>query len=157
GQGLHDRGTMMRLFFSLFGDREVGGSFDGTGMAAPDWVVDPKNPLGQKAMLDALERSAAAPTPAERNGALSTPLGAMGATAPVLEDMGSRSRVRTYFRKAHLGEGPGSSMWDRRSLYERYVARHYGRIGVPSSGGAAEQHAKLRDYFTGLASWVAPR
>src|SRR5262249_39886568 len=50
GKGLHDTGTMMSLFFSLLGDREVGGDFNGTGQAAPDWVQDSKNPLSMSVL-----------------------------------------------------------------------------------------------------------
>jgi hypothetical protein len=157
GKGLHDSGTWMRIFYSLFGDREVGGDFNGTGEAAPDWVVNPKNPLGLGVALESLQRSATAPTADDRNAALAQALLAMGAVAHVLEDMGSPSHVRNDFRKAHLQEVPGSSIWDRRSLYERYVARRYGRLGVPAPSGPPEEHAKLRDYFQALASWTAPR
>jgi hypothetical protein len=157
GRGLHDHGTMMGLMFWFFGDREVGGSFDGTGKAATDWVVDPKNPLSVQVALDSLEKSAAAPTPEERNLQLAQALMAMGSVAHVLEDMGSPSHVRNDFRKAHLEGVPGSSMWDRRSLYERFVALRYGRLGVPGPSGPAEQHAKLRDYFSTLATWTGPR
>ena len=157
GRGLHDHGTWAGIFFWFFGDREVGGSFDGTGKAAPDWVVDAKNPLSVQVALDALEKSAAAPAPDERNLALAQALLTMGAVAHALEDMGSPSHVRNDFRKAHLEGVPGSSVWDRRSLYERYVALRYGRLGVPGPSGPPEQHAKLRDYFSTLATWTAPR
>jgi hypothetical protein len=156
-RGLVVRGTLLRMFFSLFGDREIGGSL-GDGVAAPDWAVAQGNDLALSATLDALERSASAATPDERKRALGRALVGIGALMHLVEDMAAPAHVRDDFDGA-MTRVPGSSVWDRRSPYEYYVERRFGRLGVPApaKGQTIPALPHLRDYFVTLAEWVAPR
>jgi hypothetical protein len=159
GAGLHDRGVLTRAFFFLLGDREVGGRFHLSGRAAPDWATAPasENDLSAEVAWDALEHAATTPEPAARQAALAHALVALGAIAHLVQDMASPSRVRNDFVRAHLVRVPGSSMWDARSLYERYVAAAYGRLGVPGPTARPERPTRLRDPFYNLATWVRAR
>jgi hypothetical protein len=159
GRGLSAHGTLTRLMYFFVGDREVGQSFNLTGRPAPEWAVAPpeENELGLPVFLDAMAESATAAEPAGRAAALARALLSAGALMHLVEDMASPSHVRNDLRE-HLERQPGSTVLDQRSRYEQYVAQRWGRLGVPAvPPGAIPAHARLRDYFTGLAAWVEPR
>lgn len=105
----------------------TGSSFDGSGMAAPDWLHARDNEWGLDRFGTELERAVAAPTPAERDGALARALLAAGAIVHVVEDAGDPTFVRNDYRVALEADG---------GPYERWVEDEYGRIGVPEAGGA---------------------
>jgi hypothetical protein len=116
----------------------TGSTFDGSGMAAPDWLRSPDNEWGLARFADELERSVAAATAAERDGALARALLAAGAIAHVLEDAGDPTFVRDDYRVAlEADAGP----------YERFVAAEYGRVGVPELGGAPVAKSHLAALF----------
>ena len=104
----------------------TGESFDGSGMAAPDWLRANENEWGLRRFADELERSIAAPTVAERDGALARALLAAGAMLHVIEDAGDPTFVRDDYRVALEADA---------GQYERFVALQYGRLGVPEAGG----------------------
>jgi hypothetical protein len=105
----------------------TGTSFDGSGMAAPDWLRSADNEWGLARFADELERSAAAPTAAARDGALARALLAAGAVVHLVEDAGDPTFVRDDYRIAlEADSGP----------YERFVVAEYGRVGVPELDGA---------------------
>ena len=131
----------------------TGTTFDGSGMAAPDWLRSADNEWGLQRFFDELERSAAAATAAERDGALARALLAAGAIAHVVEDAGDPTFVRDDYRVAlEADAGP----------YERFVVAEYGRVGVPELGGAPVAKPRLAALFhdgdgTGLADRTQSR
>jgi hypothetical protein len=131
----------------------TGQSFDGSGMAAPDWLLASANDWGLRRFADELERSVAAPTAAERDGALARALLAAGAMLHVIEDAGDPTFVRDDYRVAlEAAAGP----------YERFVALQYGRLGVPEVSGPSIVVPSLLALFhdasgTGLADRTQTR
>src|SRR6185503_3417523 len=82
-RGLHRRGPLGGLGLGLAStlrgvgsvrDLVSGEAFDGTGLASTAWLVSPDNDLGLPRFLDARERAASAPTPAERESAIAESL-----------------------------------------------------------------------------------
>ena len=69
---------------------------------------------------------------ASTNAALARALLALGGTLAVLEDAGDPAHVRNDFRGAYMSDG-GSSVFDRGSPFERYVAETFGQAGVPAA------------------------
>jgi hypothetical protein len=127
----------------------TGTTFDGSGMASPEWMRSPDNEWGLGRFGDELERSVAAPTAAERDGALARALLAAGAIAHLVEDAGDPTFVRDDYRVAlEADAGP----------YERFVVAEYGRIGVPDLGGAPIVKSRLGALFhDGDGSGLADR
>lgn len=116
-----------------------------TGMAAPDWVVSRKNPLGLAGFQDQYVKAVSAKTPGERERHLAGALVAAGAMVHVLEDMGSPSHARDDLA-AHLDQ-LGQSPADRGSRFERIAALAYGRLGVPPPAKVVDDRP-LRAFFT---------
>jgi hypothetical protein len=146
GRGLDDRdGSALRnrVAAATWGIGTVrgiftGASFDGTGMAAPDWITARENAWGLARFGDELERSVAAATAPAREGALARALLAAGAMAQVLEDEGDPTFVRNDYRVAlEALDGP----------YERFTLMRYGRLGVPESVAAPIVKTHLRALF----------
>ncbi len=102
--------------------REVmtGTAFDGTGQAAPDWLLAGDNDLGYPAFLRAYERAVAAPSQSERDSALAESLLCAGAMMSVLSQMADPAYVRGDLQAVLLGEG------------EARVAARFGRAAVPA-------------------------
>jgi len=127
----------------------TGTTFDGSGMASPEWMRSADNEWGLGRFGDELERSVAAPTAAERDGALARALLAAGAIAHLVEDAGDPTFVRDDYRVAlEADAGP----------YERFVVAEYGRIGVPDLGGAPIVKPRLGALFhDGDGSGLADR
>lgn len=168
GRGLDD-GTMGWLGTRLGHElraRVVGADVLRSGRPAPDWVLDPANPMGLESFLSQYERAVRAPTPAERERHLASALLAAGAMLHVLQDMGSPSHARNDLA-AHL-DVVGPDGFDRGSRFERIAALAYGRLGVPAPDPGAEalpdpgSAGGLRGLFTseagtGLADRTARR
>jgi len=116
GQGV---GTVRGVF--------TGANFDGSGRAAPAWVLAPRseNEWGLARFLDERERAATAVTPAERDDALGRALLAAGAIVRVLASMGDPAHVRNDFTVAYE---------DERDPLGRYALARWGRFGVPEPG-----------------------
>jgi hypothetical protein len=127
----------------------TGTTFDGSGMASPEWMRSPDNEWGLTRFGDELERSVAAPTAAERDGALARALLAAGSIAHLVEDAGDPTFVRDDYRVAlEADAGP----------YERFVVAEYGRVGVPDLGGAPIAKSRLGALFhDGDGSGLADR
>jgi hypothetical protein len=146
GRGLDDRvGSALRarVASAAWGVGTVrgiftGDNFDGTGMAAPDWIASRDNGWGLPRFQDELERSVTAATAAERDSALAKALVAAGAILAVLQDAGDPTFVRNDYRVA-LAEQDGP--------YERFALMRYGRLGVPELGGAPVVKAHLAELF----------
>ena len=151
GKGLDDRRLGARLWLAIAGGRELGGAFDLTGRPAPEWAVAKDNELGLPAFLAALEAAAAEPTPVARAGALARALLCAGALSALVADMASPSHVRNDFRVGHL-EPLSDTPFDRGSRYETWVARAYGRLGVPAA--TPIRLSRLADHFKQLAEAV---
>jgi hypothetical protein len=141
--------------------RVAGAGLVRSGKPAPDWLLDPGNPLGLEPFLAQYEKAVSAPTAGERRRHLAAALMAAGAMLHVLQDMGSPSHVRNDLA-AHL-EQIGTDRFDRGSRFERIAALVYGRLGVPAPAAehvAGVQAASLRAFFTtpegtGLADLTA--
>jgi hypothetical protein len=129
------------------------------GIAAPEWLEHPDNPLGMRGFRDQYRKAVSARTPGERGRHLAGALIAAGAMVHVLEDMGSPSHARNDLA-AHLDRlGPDPA--DVESRFERVAALGYGRMGVPAPARAAAVRP-LREFFTakdgsGLADRTAAR
>jgi hypothetical protein len=116
----------------------TGAGFDGSGVAAPDWLRSGDNEWGVSRFHNELERSAAAPSAGEREGALARALLAAGAIVHLVEDAGDPTFVRDDYRVALEAEG---------GPYERFVAQAYGRVGVPESSGGPIVKTQLGALF----------
>ena len=115
------------------------------GAAAPDWIMNPANPMGLAGFQSQYAKSISARTPAERERHLAGALLAAGAMLHVLQDMGSPSHVRGDVR-AHFDRlGPDPS--DTGSRFEHIAALAFGRLGVPAPG-SIESDRPLRAFFT---------
>jgi hypothetical protein len=117
----------------------AGAAVDGTGLAAPDWIDAPTNDLGVTAFLNAYERAVLEKSPAVRESALAEALLAAGAVIGVLEQMGDPAHVRNDLPNVIDG------------AFQRYVAEHYGRAGVPAPGSIPAEALtprRLRELFS---------
>jgi hypothetical protein len=112
------------------GEVATGQAFDLSGLPATAWVMHAANSQSLPAFWTTLARAGGAVEAADREAALVQALLALGGLAAVLVDMGDPARVRNDFRAAFLSPGRNGG-WDRRSDYERFCARRYGRFGVP--------------------------
>ena len=110
---------------TMFSDDSVQRS----GVAAPAWIDDPKNPLNLQGFRDQYRKAVSARTPGERARHLAGALLAAGAVLHVLEDMGSPSHARNDLA-AHL-QRLGPAARDLGSRFERIAALSFGRLGVP--------------------------
>lgn len=95
GRGLDDRtlGWLGSRLGHELRARMMGADVLRGGTPAPDWVLDPDNPMGFESFLAQYERAVRASTPAERERHLAAALVAAGAMLHVLQDMGSPSHV----------------------------------------------------------------
>ncbi len=141
GSGLTDAGGTfqvghdLRMLFAEGGglrSAATGTSFNLTGRPSPEWLMASDNDVGLPAFYDQLEQATVAERPGPRATALARALLALGGTLAVLEDAGDPAHVRNDFRGAYMDDG-GSSLFDRGSLFERYVAETFGRAGVPAA------------------------
>ena len=138
GGGAFQVGHDLRMLFAEGGGLRgaaTGTTFNLTGRPSPEWLVAPDNDVGLKAFYDGLEQATVAERPGPRGTALARALLALGGTLAVLEDAGDPAHVRNDFRGAYLADG-GSSLFDRGSPFERYVAETFGQAGVPRRGHA---------------------
>jgi hypothetical protein len=129
------------------------------GLPAPDWAVDPKNPLGVEAFWGQYHKAITAPSPAERARHMAAALVAAGAVLHILGDVGTPSHARGD-AAAHL-EPLSSDGSDVGSRFDRVAALAFGRLGVPSPSRVVTRTA-LRAFFTnpegtGLADLVGTR
>jgi hypothetical protein len=115
------------------------------GVAAPDWVVSPDNPLGLDGFLAQYAKAVSAATPGERARHMAGALVAAGAMLHALGDLGAPARVRgdAEAQLEPLGGGAG----DLGSRFERIAALAYGRLGVPGPSRVVTRD-HLRAYFT---------
>ena len=116
-----------------------------SGLAAPDWIEHPSNPMGLTGFRSQYAKAVSARTPGERARHLAGALLAAGAMMHVLEDMGSPTHVRNDLA-AHL-ERLGPDGADLGSRFERVAALAYGRLGVPGTSKPVGDRA-LRDFLT---------
>jgi hypothetical protein len=122
-----------------------GGELERSGVAAPDWLLHPKNPLGVAGFRDQYVKAVSARTAGERSRHLAGALLAAGAILHVLEDMGSPSHARNDLA-AHLDRlGPNPA--DVGSRFERVAALAFGRLGVPGPAKVIGDRP-LRAFFT---------
>lgn len=144
GRGLDEGGGVReRLQAAASGVGSVrgiftGAGFDGSGMAAPEWLRAGDNDWGVARFTTEMERAVAAPTPAERDGALARALLAAGAIVHLVEDAGDPTFVRDDYRVALAADG---------GPYEQFVIAEYGRVGVPEPGGAPVVKPRLGAFF----------
>ena len=133
--GTFQAGHSLRMLFAEGGGLRgaaTGTTFNLTGRPSPEWLMAPDNDVGLKAFYDGLEQATIAERPGPRGTALARALLALGGTLAVLEDAGDPAHVRNDFRGAYLADG-GSSLFDRGSPFERYVADTFGQAGVPAA------------------------
>jgi hypothetical protein len=131
--GAFQIGHDLRMLFAEAGGLRgaaTGTTFNLTGRPSPEWLVAPDNDVGLPTFYDQLEQATIAERPGPRGTALARALLALGGTLAVLEDAGDPAHVRNDFRGAYLADG-GSSVFDRGSPFERYVAESFGQAGVP--------------------------
>ncbi|HSY40502.1 MAG TPA: hypothetical protein VLA79_13270, partial [Polyangia bacterium] len=133
--GAFQIGHNLRMLFAEAGGLRgaaTGTTFNLTGRPSPEWLVAPDNDVGLPAFYDGLEQATIAERPGPRGTALARALLALGGTLAVLEDAGDPAHVRNDFRGAYMADG-GSSLFDRGSPFERYVAETFGQAGVPAA------------------------
>jgi hypothetical protein len=134
--GAFQLGHEVRMLFAEGGGLRAaatGTTFNLTGRPSPEWLMAPDNDVGLKAFYDGLEQATVAERPGPRATGLARALLALGGTLAVLEDAGDPAHVRNDFRGAYMVDG-GSSVFDRGSPFERYVAETFGQAGVPAAG-----------------------
>lgn len=130
-------------------DVMTGTAFDGTGLAAPDWLWAEENELGYPAFLRAYERAVVAPAASERDSALAEALLCAGAMSGVLAQMADPAYVRGDLQAVLIGEG------------EARVAARFGRAAAPAPAQSELRLPRaLRDLFAdgeggGLAEHTA--
>lgn len=145
-------GWVTTLLAALDGDDSVRQLLTGTGFvpsgdSALDWLRSPQNPHSIQTFYDHLARAAAEPRPEARRHYLSLAMLSLGALLHLLQDMASPAHVRNDFLGEFL-EKLGSSLFDRGSAYERFVARTYGQLGLPAYEGPEIRRTSLSAYFT---------
>lgn len=127
------------------------------GVPAPDWVLDPKNPLGVEAFWSQYHKALLAGNAADRARHMAAALVAAGATLHVLGDVGTPSHARAdaaaHFEPLSADDG------DVGSRFDRLTALAFGRLGVPAPGRVVTR-ASVRAFFsnperTGLADLVS--
>ena len=150
-QRYHSGGRTLALLATLEGSDTfrqfaTATGFDLTGERATDWVFSPLNPQGVAGFYKNLAAAVSSVDPARRAHHLALTLTALGSMVHVLQDMASPTHVRNDFVPGHL-EKLGSSAYTLGSAYERFVARQYGRLGIPRYTGPAITRASLRHFF----------
>jgi hypothetical protein len=133
--GAFQVGHDLRMLFAEGGGvrgAATGTTFNLTGRPSPEWLMAADNDVGLAAFYDRLEQATVAERPGPRGTALARALLALGGTLAVLEDAGDPAHVRNDFRGAYMTDG-GSSVFDRGSPFERYVAETFGQAGVPAA------------------------
>ena len=140
--------------------RAAGQDMARQGIAAPDWVLHPDNPMNLDGFLAQYEKAVRARTPGERSRHVAGALLAAGAILHVLQDMGSPSHVRNDYA-AHLTP-LGNDTLDLGSRFERIASLAFGRLGVPAPQEGVVSAPDLRSFFTaedgsGLADRTAAR
>ncbi|HVX95821.1 MAG TPA: hypothetical protein VHK47_12995 [Polyangia bacterium] len=127
-RSLFDDGTFRSL--------ATGTDFNLTGLPATEWLISPRNDVGLSVFSRELEAAVASAEPAARSTALARALLALGGTLAVLQDAGEPAHVRNDFVGAYLSDAAGQAdnPFDRASAFERFVADHYGRVGLPAAG-----------------------
>ncbi|HTM22538.1 MAG TPA: hypothetical protein VL172_18580 [Kofleriaceae bacterium] len=156
GKGLDDR-TLRSLRARLAASLGVSRSHQliaKHGVAAPDWVLAPQNPMNLSGFLDQYALAVRARTPNERGRNLAGALVAAGALLHVLQDMGSPSHVRDDLA-AHV-ENLAPEGAELGSRYERIAALVDGRLGVPPARKTIAAK-DLRTFYTSLAAVTANR
>jgi hypothetical protein len=156
GKGLDDR-TLRSLRARLAASMGVQRSrqlIARKGMAAPEWVIAPTNPMNLHGFMDQYALAVRARTPNERARHLAGALVAAGALLHVLQDMGSPSHVRDDLA-AHV-ENLAPEGADLGSRYERVAALVYARLGVPPARKTIAAR-DLRTFYTSLAGVTATR
>jgi hypothetical protein len=151
--GLFQVGHDLRMLFVEGGGLRgfaTGTSFALTGRPSPEWLLAPENDVGLKSFYEQMEAAGAGELPAERGTALARALLALGGTLAVLEDAGDPAHVRNDFRAAYLGDG-GSSVFDRGSRFDRYVAETFGQAGIPRPAAPVDRPSVLA-YLTAADS-----
>jgi hypothetical protein len=133
--GIRDGSGSLRGLFT-------GASFDGTGLAAVDWLTSERNDFSMLQHLDARERATAAATPAEREHALAEMLLTAGALLHVIEDAGHPAHVRNDWRV---------SMAERGDPLARLIADRYGRVALPAPAAAPPAFERFADALRALA------
>lgn len=129
------------------------------GVPAPDWIVDPRNPLGVEAFWAQYQKAVTAATPGERSRHMAAALVAAGAVLHVLGDVGTPSHARAdaaahFERLSDDGSDIGSRM-------DRVAALAFGRLGVPGPARLVTR-TSVRAFFTnaegtGLADVIGSR
>jgi hypothetical protein len=154
GEGLAFRTRVTDVATGIGSFRGIftGKTFDGTGRPTPAWVLGPRddneNAWGLARFLDERERAASAKTIAERDDALARALLTAGAIVGALSEMGHPAHVRNDYRVALERGG---------DAYGRFVARRYGRSGVPVPRDEKLSPGHLGDLFRELARETARR
>jgi hypothetical protein len=140
GRGLDDRRGLSGTAHALKLALDDGGSLRGlatgtvfnmTGKASLHWVKAPENEQGLATFQDQLVRVVSAEEPVQREAALVRALLALGGMLAALQDAGEPAHVRNDFREAFLAPEAGVGAWNQASRFERFVARRYGRSGLP--------------------------
>ena len=147
GRGLSDstiRGLPEGLQHRLY-PRLARASLPRQGKPAPDWVVDPANPMGLDGFLAQYAKAVTSRSPDARARHLAGALLAAGAILHVLQDVGSPSHARDDLA-AHLDD-LGSGPFDMGSRFERVAALSHGRLGVPAPSRQVVAPS-LRAFFT---------
>lgn len=124
----------------------TGSAFDLTGDPATEWLFNEHNPHSALAFHRELAAAVTGATPALRQHHLAVSLTALGGMLHLLQDMASPTHVRNDFSRGHL-QNLGSSTLDRGAAYERYVARRFGKLGLPTQAGPAIERSNLRAFF----------
>jgi hypothetical protein len=126
------------------------------GIPAPDWVVDPKNPLGMDSFWGQYQKAVTASSAGERSRHMAAALVAAGAILHVLGDVGTPSHARAD-AVAHF-EALSQDQGDLGSRFDRVAALAFGRLGVPAPRRVVTR-TSVRAFFsnpegTGLADLV---
>lgn len=158
GQGLHGRAgqSALGVRFAAVGQGVssvrnlfTGTAFDGTGRPATEWLEAADNDLSLREFRRAYEQAVLLPERAERDTALVQLLLCAGAALNLLEAAGDPAQVHNRFDLLREGR------------YQRFVARRYGRAGIPApaetvAGQPAQPLPRsFRDLVLGLAHRTA--
>ncbi len=127
------------------------------GLAAPDWIISPENPMNVSGFHDQYRKAIKARTLGERNRHAAGALLAAGAIMSVLADMGSPAHVRDDL--GSFFELFSGDQTDVGSRFERVAELAFGRLGIEPPAQVIKK-STLRDYFTaadktGLADIVS--